>query len=242
MGFLDKVRAYLNEDDEPSAMEDIKMNPGSERKPDNQRVHLQDESDAYEIKDRVTKNKSGREIRYVDETAASPKASNEPKTPKKKYEGYDESLFIGSEKEDTEVYNATALSEKEEKREQKRLLKLQKKLDKKERKLNRKKDDSDEKEQRTSKQKQSFRQEAKGTKRLTKEQMQLQTVKDFCEQLIDATTHMEEMTTEYRLVTDYLTDIQKIEELPVGYAQSIMDTAARIEALDNSRQMYLIST
>lgn len=67
------------------------------------------------------------------------------------------------------------------------------------------------------------------------------TVKDFCEQLIDVSYHMEDMKREYQVVTGYLTDIQRIEELPVNIANDIIDTARKIEMLDKSRQTYLQS-
>ena len=51
------------------------------------------------------------------------------------------------------------------------------------------------------------------------------TVGDFCEQLVDTKYHMEDMKQEYKLVTDYLVDIQRIEELPVNLAEDIIDTA-----------------
>lgn len=67
------------------------------------------------------------------------------------------------------------------------------------------------------------------------------TVGDFCEQLVDVSYHMEDMRREYALVTDYLVDIQRIEELPVNIAEEIMETAGRLEQLDGSRQTYLKS-
>ena len=60
------------------------------------------------------------------------------------------------------------------------------------------------------------------------------TVGDFCEQYVDASVHMEDMKREYKLVTDYLVDIQRIEELPVDIAQSIVDTAQEIEKTDST--------
>ena len=66
-------------------------------------------------------------------------------------------------------------------------------------------------------------------------------VKDFCEQLIDISFHSEEITNEYRIVTSYLTDIQRIEELPVDIANNVNSIAAKIEKLDKSRETYLQS-
>lgn len=67
------------------------------------------------------------------------------------------------------------------------------------------------------------------------------TVKDFCEQYIDVSYHMEDMKREYKVVTEYLTDIQRIEELPINIAHDIMDTAGKIDMIDKNRQTYLQS-
>ncbi len=64
------------------------------------------------------------------------------------------------------------------------------------------------------------------------------TVGDFCEQLVDTKYHMDDMKQEYKLVTDYLVDIQRIEELPVNLAEDIVDTARQIEKLDGNRNKY----
>ena len=64
------------------------------------------------------------------------------------------------------------------------------------------------------------------------------TVGDFCEQYVDASVNMEDMKREYKLVADYLVDIQRIEELPVDIAQSIVDTAQEIEKTDSTRNKY----
>ena len=66
-------------------------------------------------------------------------------------------------------------------------------------------------------------------------------VQDFCEQLVDVSSHMNEIAREYKLVTKYLTDIQRIEELPKTMADEINEIAAKIETLDKNRQMYIQS-
>lgn len=68
-----------------------------------------------------------------------------------------------------------------------------------------------------------------------------QNVRDFCEQLVDSVTHMEEAKTEYRIVTEYLSDIQRIEELPVDMAKKLIDTSEQIVRLDKERQTYVES-
>ncbi|MDE5873905.1 MAG: hypothetical protein K2H07_08345, partial [Lachnospiraceae bacterium] len=64
---------------------------------------------------------------------------------------------------------------------------------------------------------------------------------DFCEQLIDITYYAEDMKREYQLVTSYLTDIQRLEELPENIKNDLVDTSRKIEMLDNNRQTYLKS-
>ncbi|MCM1082858.1 MAG: hypothetical protein NC393_04075 [Clostridium sp.] len=64
---------------------------------------------------------------------------------------------------------------------------------------------------------------------------------DFCEQLIDITYYAEDMKREYQLVTSYLTDIQRLEELPESIKNDLEDTARKIEMLDDNRQTYLKS-
>lgn len=64
------------------------------------------------------------------------------------------------------------------------------------------------------------------------------TIGDFCEQMVDASYHLEDMRREYKLVTDYLVDIQRIEELPVDLAQEIVDTAHEIEKFSGNREKY----
>lgn len=70
---------------------------------------------------------------------------------------------------------------------------------------------------------------------------EVKAVQDFCEQLVDVSYHMEDLKKEYQVVTSYLTDIQRIEELPIDIATEIIDIAKRIEMLDKNRHTYLQS-
>lgn len=70
---------------------------------------------------------------------------------------------------------------------------------------------------------------------------EIKAVQDFCEQLVDVSYHMEDLKKEYQVVTSYLTDIQRIEELPIDIATEIIDIAKRIEMLDKNRHTYLQS-
>lgn len=68
-----------------------------------------------------------------------------------------------------------------------------------------------------------------------------ETIQDFCEQLIDVSAHSVEIKREYGIVTSYLTDIQRIEELPVDIANEIVDTASKIVTLEKNREVYVQS-
>lgn len=70
---------------------------------------------------------------------------------------------------------------------------------------------------------------------------EVKAVQDFCEQLVDVSYHMEDLKKEYQVVTSYLTDIQRIEELPIDIATELIDTAKHIERLDKNRNTYLQS-
>ncbi len=70
---------------------------------------------------------------------------------------------------------------------------------------------------------------------------EVKAVQDFCEQLVDVSYHMEDLRKEYQVVTSYLTDIQRIEELPIDIAHDLIENAKRIEMLDKNRQTYLQS-
>ncbi len=70
---------------------------------------------------------------------------------------------------------------------------------------------------------------------------EIKAVQDFCEQLVDVSYHMEDLKKEYQVVTSYLTDIQRIEELPIDMANDLIENAKRIEMLDKNRHTYLQS-
>lgn len=61
---------------------------------------------------------------------------------------------------------------------------------------------------------------------------------EYCEQIMEAARDMEETKREYRVVTDYLTDIQTLEELPEGEMKKIQETAQNIRNLNESRDVY----
>ncbi len=57
---------------------------------------------------------------------------------------------------------------------------------------------------------------------------------DSCEQIIASTKEMEREKTEYRIVTAYLNDIKKIENLPKSQATDLRNTAGRIVELESN--------
>lgn len=63
-------------------------------------------------------------------------------------------------------------------------------------------------------------------------------VMEYCEQIMEAAKDLEETKREYRVVTDYLTDIQSIEELPEAEMKKIQETAQNVQNLSETRDVY----
>lgn len=59
-----------------------------------------------------------------------------------------------------------------------------------------------------------------------------------CEQLMNASKELEETRKDYRLITDYLNDIQTIEGLPPEEMDKIQETARNIVSLSQIREGY----
>lgn len=59
-----------------------------------------------------------------------------------------------------------------------------------------------------------------------------------CEQIIETAKELEEERAEYKIVTEYLNDIQTIEELPEASALEIQNAAENIWKLDKARDEY----
>ena len=59
-----------------------------------------------------------------------------------------------------------------------------------------------------------------------------------CEQIIEAKKELEEEKAEYRIVTDYLNDIQVLEELPEEDWEEILSAAENVQKLDLLREEY----
>lgn len=62
---------------------------------------------------------------------------------------------------------------------------------------------------------------------------------EYCEQIMTAANDLEETKQEYKVITDYLTDIQIIEELPEQEFAKIQETAQNVLNLNQSRDAYL---
>lgn len=62
---------------------------------------------------------------------------------------------------------------------------------------------------------------------------------EYCEQIKDAAKNLEETKREYKIVTDYLTDIQMIENLPEPEFAKIQETAQNVVNLNEARDAYL---
>lgn len=67
-------------------------------------------------------------------------------------------------------------------------------------------------------------------------------VDDLCEQVIDASYHGEDLKKEYQLVTDYLTDIQKIEEYLMVSPKELEEVTRRYLSLQNIRQELKVNS
>ncbi len=61
---------------------------------------------------------------------------------------------------------------------------------------------------------------------------------DSCEQIIEATKEIESQKTEYRVVTAYLNDILKIEQLPKKQLGEIKEVASNMVELNKAKESY----
>ncbi|MEG1292529.1 MAG: hypothetical protein RSD28_09565 [Lachnospiraceae bacterium] len=61
---------------------------------------------------------------------------------------------------------------------------------------------------------------------------------EYCEQIMNAAKDLEEIKKEYRIVTDYLTDIQKLEDLPEQEKKHLLETASNVSTLNDTREQY----
>ena len=71
----------------------------------------------------------------------------------------------------------------------------------------------------------------------TKEEYQ-QYVADSCEQIVEASHQIEDAKLEYQVVTEYLMDIQKIEEAPKEVKQEMLENARQMLTLMRERNQY----
>lgn len=63
-------------------------------------------------------------------------------------------------------------------------------------------------------------------------------VKDNCELIIESSKQVEESRAEYQLVASYLTDMQRIDQIPVEEREDIDDAARKIITLSRDRANY----
>ena len=68
-----------------------------------------------------------------------------------------------------------------------------------------------------------------------------QYVVERLEQMIDITREIEEEKSEYRTVTSYLNDVQKLEDLPEPEKKKIADVAQNVVQLNSARNIFLNS-
>ena len=60
-----------------------------------------------------------------------------------------------------------------------------------------------------------------------------------CEEIIEAIRELEEAKSEYRIVTDYLNDIQKIRNIPKETQEDLHEVAGNVAKLNKARDQYL---
>lgn len=63
-------------------------------------------------------------------------------------------------------------------------------------------------------------------------------ITDNCEQVLESSRQMEELKVEYQAVTSYLTDIQKIDQIPVEDRELLNDAARKIITFTRERSKY----
>lgn len=62
---------------------------------------------------------------------------------------------------------------------------------------------------------------------------------EYCEQIMNAARELEEAKKEYRIVTDYLRDVQIIEDLPEEKRTKLQETAQNVFNLSQTRDAYV---
>ena len=64
-------------------------------------------------------------------------------------------------------------------------------------------------------------------------------VVDLCEQMIDASRELESTREEYQLVTNYLNDVQTLEDMPKEQKAPLVEYATHVAKLDTQRSEFL---
>ncbi len=67
-------------------------------------------------------------------------------------------------------------------------------------------------------------------------------ITENCEQILESARQMEELKVEYQAVTSYLTDIQKIDQIPAEDREQLNDAARKIITFTRERSKYQSST
>ena len=300
MGLVDKLRAYLNEEDLPEEDANDKK-PGSEGKSADGRVLLQtmdedpgvsltlsDEAIKAAKKSKGEKPKSKtdkregskstsngrstanrRSIQFVDETKQGAEGKvrtytsedrkekkEEPKPEINQSENKnDKSIsqdFDNMSREELlehvfgDTFEQEEPSPRQKRKEERQRAKAVKRLAKAIKRRGKLLGQERVREDKADRRKERIRSEGADIEKLilskaTKEEAEKQAVDDFCEQLIDVSSHMDEMKKEYMLVSSYLMDIQRIDELPIEYANEVIRLAEQIDRLNKNREEYIKS-
>jgi len=67
-------------------------------------------------------------------------------------------------------------------------------------------------------------------------------ITENCEQVLESNRQMEELKVEYQAVTSYLTDIQKIDQIPAEDRELLNDAARKIITFTRERSKFQNST
>ena len=82
---------------------------------------------------------------------------------------------------------------------------------------------------------------ALSTTKAAEEPVSKRQVVELCEEMIDVSRELEDIRSEYQMVTSYLNDVQIISELPEEEKAAIQKSASMVYKLDHTRTQFLES-
>lgn len=100
---------------------------------------------------------------------------------------------------------------------------------------NRKKDNREKEHEKQEILRSDIKNETKRSNRLSSKTERLQYIRENCEQIVESGRQVEEARVEYQAVTSYLTDMQKIDMIPIEQRDNLEDAARKIINLNKER-------